>query len=107
MIDFNCSNIYVLLVLIALYLFLPLTALTYFFFRKHRREAEVKRIFKILKMDESYEKFYDDYKLGLCLFFAVFYASVISVIGLALLFMGSNIGFTEFPTMNFGKVVRS
>ncbi len=98
------ADVYKVLVMIALYLFLPLTALTYYFFRKHRREAEVKRIIEILKIDQSYMEFYHDYKFGLCLFFAVFYASVISVIGLTLLFLGTEIGFAEFTQVKIGKL---
>jgi len=105
MIAFICANVFELLVMIALYLFLPLTALTYYFFRKHRREAEVKRIIEILKIDQSYKEFYQDYRLGLCLFFAVFYASVISVIGLTLLFFGDEIEFINFTSVKIDNVV--
>ena len=104
MIDFIYANVFELLVMTALYLFLPLTALTFYFFRKHRREAEIKRIIDILNIDPVQDEIYYDKKLGLCLFFAVFYASIISIIGLTLLFLGAEIGFSEFTSTKIGNV---
>ncbi len=41
-----------------LYLFLPLTALTYYFSRRRRRVAEVERILSILKVDPACREAY-------------------------------------------------
>ncbi|MGK7872764.1 MAG: hypothetical protein AB4426_05460 [Xenococcaceae cyanobacterium] len=88
---------------IVLFLFLPLTALTYYFFRRHRRKLEVKRICEILKIDPAYEQVYNYEKPSYHFIWAVAYASVVSLIGLTVLFLGSKIGFAEFPSVAFGE----
>ena len=47
-----------LFVAAVLYLFLPLTALTYYFSRRQRRVIEVDRMLAILNVDPSYAKAY-------------------------------------------------
>lgn len=103
--DFISPTVSKLIVVIVLYLFLPLTALTYYFFRQHRRASEVERILEILKIVPSYREAYYDKKPGFDFILAVFYASVISVIGMTLLFLGTEIRFSEFPSVNIGNVL--
>lgn len=102
MIDFINTNLSELGIVLILYLFLPLTALTYYIFRRGRREAEIARIIEILEIKEADRELYYDKKLGFSLLLAVFYASVISVAGLLLLILGREIGFPEFPFVWFG-----
>ena len=45
-----------MILVIVLYLFLPLTALTYYIFRRRRRRFEVERIFARLPIDSAYQK---------------------------------------------------
>jgi hypothetical protein len=90
------------IVLIVLYLFLPLTALTYYFFRRQRRTYEIKRVFATLPIDADYQKVYDDEHAGRYFLGAVAYASVVSGAGLTLLFLGPEMGVDEFPRMRFG-----
>lgn len=92
------------IVLGALLLFLPLTALTYYKFRRHRRESEVKRILDILEIEEEDREAYEERNTGRYLFWAVLYSSVISVIGLALLFLGHKIPSDEFPQLVINEV---
>lgn len=93
------------LVVAALYLFLPLTALSYYFYRRHVREAELKRILSILKIDSAYESAYAPERLDYYLW-SIAYASAISCLGLGLLFLGSELGLPqgEFPSVTLGDV---
>lgn len=103
MIDFDFMTVSKLIGLIVLYLFLPLTALTYYFSRRQRRVVEVDRILSILEIDPAYRKVYEAETLGYYLW-AVAYTSVVSCVGLTLLFLGTDIGFSdgEFPGMQLG-----
>jgi hypothetical protein len=74
--------------MIALYLFLPLTAITYNLFRRYRRDSEIKRIFKIMRVDAEYQAAFEDRKPGRHFLLAVFYASLVSCIGFVVLFLG-------------------
>ena len=76
------------------YLFLPLTALTYYFSRRQRRVIEVDRILAILNVEPSYAKAYLPDTLPTYLW-AVVYASIISGVGLAN---------GEFPTVSLNDV---
>ncbi|MEE9170268.1 MAG: hypothetical protein V3U73_10905 [bacterium] len=92
----------ILIVVIVLCLFLPVTALTYHFFRRKRGEAERDRVIEILGMSE--EEFR---KSGIYFVLAVFYSVSISFIGLVVLFLYSEIpGITgnEFPSVTIGNV---
>jgi hypothetical protein len=91
----------VILVMV-LFLFLPLTALTYYVFRRHRRRYEVERIFTRLHIDSAYQKAYDNETVGYYLLWTVGYASVVGSLGLILVFMGPEIGLDEFPSLKFG-----
>jgi hypothetical protein len=92
-----------LFVAIVLYLFLPLTALTYYFSRRQRRVIEVDRMMAILNVDPAYAKAYLPDTLSTYVW-AVGYASIISCIGLVLLFFSREIGLSngEFPTVKMG-----
>lgn len=102
--------VYKLILGVALYLFLPLTAVTYYAFRRNRRLAEVDRIFYILKFDEESKKAYESESGGKGehwhLSWAVMYLSVVSFIGLALLFFSAEIALpaSEFPQVKLGNV---
>jgi hypothetical protein len=89
------------IVLMVLYLFLPLTALTYYVFRRRRRAYEVERIFTILRVDPAYRKVYDDENAGRYYLWPVVYASVVASLGLMLLFLGPELGMDEFPRVQF------
>jgi hypothetical protein len=90
------------IVLMVLYLFLPLTALTYYVFRRRRRAYEVERIFRILCIDPAYRRVYDDENAGRYYLWSVVYASVVASLGLILLFLGHELGMDEFPRVPFG-----
>lgn len=94
-----------LFVAIVLYLFLPLTALTYYFSRRQRRVIEVDRMLAILNVEPSYAKAYLPDALPTYVW-AVGYASIISCIGLVLLFFSREIGLSngEFPTVTMADV---
>ena len=68
-----------LFVAVVFYLFLPLTALTYYFSRRQRRVIEVDRMLAILNVEPSYAKAYLPDTL-LTYVWAVGYASVVSCI---------------------------
>ncbi len=102
MTGFDSMTVYKLIVLIVLYLFLPLTALTYYLFRRYRRESEVEHIFSIAKIDSTYRRAYEEEKPGRYFLGAVVYASAVSCIGLSLLFLGKDIGMPEFPVVRLG-----
>lgn len=84
--------------IIALYLFLPLTALSYILFRHYRRMIEIKRVFEILEIKEDYREAYTDRKPSLYLNFilAMVCISVLSLAGLGLLLLGHHLNFSRF-----------
>ena len=90
-----------LIVALVLYLFLPLTALTYYFSRRQRRIIEVKRALTLLKIDPGYGKVYAAESFSYYLL-GVGYASLLSLLGLALVFFSKEIGLvnSEFPTVS-------
>jgi hypothetical protein len=94
-----------LFVAVVLYIFLPLTALTYYFSRRQRRVIEVDRMLTILNVEPAYAKAYGPDTLSSYMF-AVAYASIISCIGLALLFFSREIGLVngDFPTVTMSDV---
>jgi hypothetical protein len=93
-----------LAVAVVLYLFLPFSALSYYCFRRHRREAEIKRILNILNFEAEYKKAYEDVNSGLYFMGTVFYASLVACLGLTLVFFSSEIGLSEFPAASLGTV---
>jgi len=88
-----------------LYLFLPLTALTYYFSRRQRRVSEIKRALTILKIDPAYSKVYAAENFSYYLF-GVGYASMLAWLGLALVFFSKEIGLvnSEFPMVGLAGV---
>jgi hypothetical protein len=94
-----------LFVAVVLYLFLPLTALAYFFSRRQRRIIEVNRMLTILNVDPTYAKAYEPDSLSSYMV-AVSYASIISCIGLVLLFFSREVGLAngDFPTVTMSNV---
>ena len=88
-----------------LYLFLPLTALTYYFSRRQRRVSEIRRALTILKIDPAYGKVYSAENFSYYLF-GVGYASMLSLLGLALVFFSKEIGLvnSEFPSVQLSGV---
>lgn len=90
----SIGNWFRLCCVMALAVFLPIMAYSYFFFRKQRREAEVKRIIDILDIpeDSDYFAIYKSINSGPYLFLACGLATTISLIGLGILFQGANIG---------------
>ena len=106
--DFNAITLFKFVGAVVLYLFLPLTTLTYYFSRRGRRVAEVERICSILKIAPNYQKVYDTEQLSYYLW-ALVYASVVSCAGLTLLFFSTEIGFpnAEFPAIRSGAAVES
>jgi hypothetical protein len=87
-----------------LYLFLPLSALTYYFFRRDRRAAEVERLFTVLHIDSAHRQPYHYETSGYYFLCAVAYASAVSGIGLVLLFLGTEMNLTEFPSVELRDV---
>lgn len=87
---------------IVLSLFLPLTALSYHFFRRDRGLLEINRILDLLDIDDAYRQVFaaeKAHKMGeyVLLLWAVVYASVVSCIGLAILLLADQLGVSEFP----------
>jgi hypothetical protein len=108
--DFNLSkDLLIAGVIITLTLFLPLTAFSYFFFRRNRSHLEAKRILKILNVDEDYRHVYAiDQERPLRVFwsllFSVGYATLITIIGLSILLLNTKIGLSECsPAPNNGS----
>jgi hypothetical protein len=103
--DFHSLGKLLIIGIIAtLAIFLPLTAFSYFFFRRDRSLLEAKRILKILNVDDDYMKVYaidQDRPLRVfwSLLWAVGYATLITLVGLSLLFLGDELGIKEFPTI--------
>jgi hypothetical protein len=94
-----------LAVVAALYLFLPLTAITYYFFRYHRRRCEIERVLSMLDIEHRYRKAFNEGKPVLYFFGTLLYAMVVSAIGLALLAFSSELGITALPTVELRGIV--
>jgi hypothetical protein len=82
--------------------FLPLTALSYNLSRRDRRTLEINRILNLLQVDDNYRDIFviaKSHKFGeyMQLFWAVIYATVISGMGLSILLLAPQLGFSEFP----------
>lgn len=87
-----------LAVVVTLYLFLPLTAITYYFFRRQRRHCEIERVFAVLNIEPGYRRAFEEEKPGRYFFGALAYLSVVSLIGLTLLAFSRDLGIT-IPTI--------
>jgi hypothetical protein len=59
---------------------------------------------KILNLDDDYRKAYEDVRSGGYFVWTVFYASLVSFLGLMLVFFSSEIGLSEFPAAHLGNV---
>lgn len=79
------------LALFVIYLFLPLSALTYYSFRRPRHLAKVQRIIRVLEVDERDMGSYDEAYPGRHLLLAVVYSSIVCIVGLAALMFNANI----------------
>ena len=104
MIAFDSIIGFKLLALIALYLFLPLTALTFFLFRRQRRILEIERIISILNINPNYRTAYEDANSSRYYFWALAYTSIVSWAGLVLLLFAVEINMNEFPSVQVGNV---
>jgi hypothetical protein len=98
------KELFIPAVITTLTLFLPLTAFSYFFFRRDRSNLEAKRILKILNVDEDYRHVYaideaHPWRVFLSLFFSVGYATAITVIGLSILLLAPGQGLEEFSPL--------
>jgi len=91
-----------LTVISMLWLLLPLLALSYQFYRRPRRQAEIDRVFKILNLDDALHKSFQGEGSGLYLAIAVAYTSIVNVMGLALLMFAGELGVPEFPFLPVG-----
>ncbi len=101
---YSLGKLLVLGIIATLAIFLPLTAFSYFFFRRDRSQLEAKRILKILNVDDDYRHVYaidQDRPLRVfwSLLWAVGYATLITIIGLSILFLGDELGLHEFPSI--------
>ncbi len=102
-------------------LFLPLTAVTYYVFRRRRQELGKLRVLNLLEVDDHYKQIYGVYSQGigmearklkyrqafgelLLLSIAVCYAMAIAALGLSLLVMGDQIGFSEIPSIDVNGI---
>jgi hypothetical protein len=92
-----------LVVATVLYLFIPVSALTYYFTRRHTRVLEVDRMLSILNINPAYAKAYGPDKLYSYLW-SVAYASIVAFIGLALLLFSRELGLEngDFPRVRLG-----
>ena len=95
----------VLLVMGVLLAFLPVNALAYFLFRRHRRHHEVNRILSLLSVQEEYRGALDERDSPGYFLLALGYAMAVAAVGLGLLFLGSSLGYGELPslTMSAGE----
>jgi Domain of unknown function (DUF4170) len=87
----SASAVAKLAIIVILVSFLPLNAMTYQRFRSCRRRAKVERILKLLKISEEDRQRYFEARTGRFLSGAVAYASVVSVLGLAILLFGEHL----------------
>jgi hypothetical protein len=100
-----------LTIITALYLFLPLTAITYYFSRRHRRELEIERVFRVLNIGTAKKppymnkEAYKDKYLLLHFFISLVYVSIVSFIGFFILFMSSELHIDQFPNAGIIKNV--
>ena len=74
-----------MLALFVIYLFLPLSAVTYYSFRRQRHLSKVERILRVLEVDDLDRGSYDEAYPGRHLFIAVVYSSIVSIVGLTAL----------------------
>lgn len=86
----------------ALGAFLPLTAFSYYRFRRQRRSEELNRIIRKLPIDEECRASFCKELRPLQFFIAVGFATVLAYLGLVALFWGSELGVVEYPSLLLG-----
>ncbi len=79
--------------------FLPLTAISYYRFRRFQRRDEIAHIEARLNLREKYQKRYLDQVKGSQFALAVTFATVLSCLGLTALMFGSELGVAEHPNL--------
>ena len=77
--------------LIVIYLFVPLSAFTYYVFRRDRHQTKVERVLRVLDVDKRDTGPYRTPFTGRYLLVAVIYCSVVAMVGLAALMFSQNI----------------
>ena len=94
-----------LVTLAVLYIFVPLSAVTYYLSRRRRRIIEVDRILGLLNLDPAYRRAFAADSATSYLG-AVAYLTTVVSIGLALLFFSNEVGLSggEFPTVTVGEM---
>lgn len=91
--------------LVLLLLYLPLTAFSYYLFRRKRRAREVERVLSIMNVDSLYRDAYEGERMGLHLFLSVAYTTAVAAFGLTVLFLGRELGLDAASPMELpGKV---
>lgn len=98
----TAANVFQASTVILLSLFLPLTALSYYAFRRYRRTSEINRVLELLNVDPTYRRVHRDIRPGTHYLVAVIYASALAQIGLVLLFYAEDVGLLEFPKIDIG-----
>ncbi len=88
--------------MLVVYLFLPLSALTYYCFRRHRGERRVAHILSTLQIDENYRRIYSARNSGRFLAMSVGYCSLVSLGCLSVLFLAVELGLKEMTFVEFG-----
>ena len=91
--------IFRLLTIIILVGFLPVSAFTYYCYRLGQRTLEVERILRILNITSSYRQIYiqDIGKMHFTV--AVLFTMSIAAVGLSVLFLSSELGLAETPSL--------
>lgn len=79
--------------------------MTYYCYRRHRREKEIDRIFKALGLDDKDKEAYADKSPRQHFIWSVVYLSVVSIIGFILLFMGTELNLTNLQVVKISKNV--
>ncbi len=88
---------------VLLTLLLPFMAYSHYFFRRHLKTVEIKRILNVLRFaDKEYVEKYRDIHSGLYFVLAVSISWVVALVGLSILFLGQEIGIDKFPRLSVG-----
>ncbi len=82
--------------------FLPLTAVGYYYFKREQKRIEVKRILSKLKIDPNFGDIFNTDISALHFAKAVGFATVVSLLGMTVLFHGLEIGFAKQPSLLLG-----
>jgi hypothetical protein len=104
MVDFDSFFFAKLAVIGMLYVFLPLTAFTYYFFRRPRRYREIERVLDLLNIESPYRDAFKEENPAPYFFVALAYASAVSAIGLTLLAFSPELGIHALPRVELHGV---